>query len=189
MIKTENAYKFLQQVHGSPAYWQKMLYETLAMLRCKGIPTWFLTLSAAEYHWPEMIKSIASQFGECLQDSDVNNMTWEEKTLYLRHNPVTAVCMFEHCINALFHCYLQSSAHPLRQITDYVIKIEFQAHGSPHAHILLWVANAPLIDKNHDADVTGFIDKYVTGQIPREESDEQKIVSQLETHVHSNYCK
>ena len=34
------------------------------MLRMLGIPTWFLTLSAADLHWPEMIQAIAVQFGK-----------------------------------------------------------------------------------------------------------------------------
>ena len=31
-----------------------------------GIPTWFLTLSAADLHWPEMIQAVAVQFGRKL---------------------------------------------------------------------------------------------------------------------------
>ena len=52
LIRTEHAYKFLKNIRGSPAYWQHQLYEVLAMIRSLGIPTWFLTLSAADLHWP-----------------------------------------------------------------------------------------------------------------------------------------
>ena len=31
-----------------------------------SIPTWFLTLSAADLHWPEMIQAVAVQFGKKL---------------------------------------------------------------------------------------------------------------------------
>ena len=34
------------------------------MLQILSIPTWFLTLSAADLHWPEMIQAVAVQFGE-----------------------------------------------------------------------------------------------------------------------------
>ena len=30
------------------------------------IPTWFLTLSAADLNWPEMIQAVAVQFGKKL---------------------------------------------------------------------------------------------------------------------------
>ena len=38
--------------------------------------------------------------------------------------------------------------------------------GSPHAHCLLWVKDAPKIDKDLDDVVCTFIDKYITAVIP-----------------------
>ena len=55
LVRNEQAYKFLKNVRGSPAYWQDQLYDVLAMLWMLSIPTWFLTLSAADLHWPQMI--------------------------------------------------------------------------------------------------------------------------------------
>ena len=37
---------------------------------------------------------------------------------------------------------------------------------SPHAHCLLWVKDAPKIDKDPDDVVCAFIDKYITAVIP-----------------------
>ena len=55
LVCTEQAYNFLKNIRGSPAYWEHELYDVLAVLHSLGIPTWFLTLSAADLHWPEMI--------------------------------------------------------------------------------------------------------------------------------------
>ena len=74
--------------------------------------------------------------------------------------------MFLHRIEASFSEYLLSDAHPLGHITDYVIEIEFQMRGSPHAHCLLWVKDAPQIDKDPDDVICAFIDKYITAVIP-----------------------
>ena len=63
LVRNEQAYKFLRNVRGSPAYWQDQLYDVLAMLQTLGIPTCSLTLSAADLHWPEMIQGVAVQFG------------------------------------------------------------------------------------------------------------------------------
>ena len=41
LIRTEQAYKFLKNIRGSPAYWQSELYDVLVMLRSLGIPTFF----------------------------------------------------------------------------------------------------------------------------------------------------
>ena len=94
LVRNEQAYKFLKNVRGSPAYWQDQLYDVLAMLQMLGIPTWFLTLSAADLHWPEMIQAVAVQFGKKLTHKDVQQMSIKDRSTYLRHNPITGVRMF-----------------------------------------------------------------------------------------------
>ena len=115
-----------------------------------GIPTWFLTLSSADLHWPEMIQAVAVQFGRKLSQNDVLTMSIADRKRYLCQNPITGVQMFQHRIVAFFSEYLLNDAHPLGHITYYVIKIEFQMRGSPHAHCLLWVKDATKIDKDPD---------------------------------------
>ena len=109
------------------------------MLQMLSIPTWFLTLSAADLHWPEMIQAVAVQFGKKLTQKDIHNMSIKDRSTYIWQNPVTGVCMFQHKLEAFFSEYLLCDTHPLGHITDYVIKIEFQMRGLPHAHCLLWV--------------------------------------------------
>ena len=94
MVRNQVAYKFLQNIRGSPPYWQHELHDVLAMLRCIGIPTWFLTLSAADLHWPEMIQAIALQLGKKLTCREVLQMSMDQWSNYLWQNPVTGTCMF-----------------------------------------------------------------------------------------------
>ena len=65
LVRNVQAYKFLTNVRGSPAYWQNMMY-VLAMIHRLGFPTWFLTLSAADLHWPEIMQGVAKQCGRQL---------------------------------------------------------------------------------------------------------------------------
>jgi len=44
----DDAYHFLKNVRGSPAYFQKVMYDVLGMIRQLGLPTLFLTLSTAD---------------------------------------------------------------------------------------------------------------------------------------------
>ena len=158
LVRTEQAYKFLKNVCGSPAYWQNELYDVLAMLHSLGIPTWFLTLSAADLHWPEIIQAIAVQIGQHLSHENILKMSIAERSRYLWQNPVTCVHMFQHCVDSFFMHYLLSKTQPLGAIIDYVIKIEFQMRGAPHAHCLLWVKDAPKINVNEDEEICHFID-------------------------------
>ena len=112
-----------------------------------SIPTWFLTLSAADLHWPEMIQAVAVQFGKKLIQKNVLKMSIKDRSTYLHQNPITGVWIFQNRLEAFFSAYLLSDTHPLGFITDCVIKIEFRMRGLPHAHCLLWVKGAPKIDK------------------------------------------
>ena len=91
MIRKDYAYHFLKSVRGSPAYFQRVMYDVLGMIRQLGIPTWFLTLSAADMQWPDVIQTIVRQYGTILtdDDEDVKTMSFEEKSKWLRQNPVT----------------------------------------------------------------------------------------------------
>ena len=162
------------------------------MLCMLSIPTWFLTLSAADLHWPEMIQAVAVQFGKILTQKDVLKMSIADRSKYLCQNPITGVQMFQHRLEAFFSEYLLSDTHPLGHITDYVIKIEFQMRGSPHAHCLLWVKDAPKIDKDPDDVVCAFIDKYITAMIPSVTTENEhhiKLMDSLQKHTHSDYCR
>ena len=48
LICQDQAYLFLRQIPGTPPYWQKFMYEVVAMVKQLGIPTWFMTLSCAD---------------------------------------------------------------------------------------------------------------------------------------------
>ena len=80
LFKRDRAYSFLKSIRGSPPYWHKMFYEVLAMIRTLGIPTWFLTLSAADMKWPEVIQVIARQYGTiCTEDGSVTIIMEDKK--------------------------------------------------------------------------------------------------------------
>ena len=56
MVKDDEAFKFLKQVRSSPAFWQQKQRELMSMIRQLGCPTFFLTLSAAETKWLELLR-------------------------------------------------------------------------------------------------------------------------------------
>ena len=95
--------------------------------------------------------------------------------------------MFQHRVEAFFSEYLLCDTHPLGHITDYVIKIEFQMRGSPHAHCLPWVENAPKIDKDPDDVVCAFIDKYITARAPVALENEHHITLMLNLEKSNKY--
>ena len=116
-------------------------------------------------------------------------MDWQTKSDKLQSNPVTGVQVFQHRVEAFFSEYLLSSDHPIGDIHDHVIKIEFQERGTPHAHCLLWAQNAPRIDVDSDEDVCKYIDEHISGTVPCDDEELKELISRLETHSHSAYCR
>ena len=189
LFKKDRAYTFLKNIRGSPPYWQKMFYELLAMIRTLGIPTWFLTLSAADMKWPEVIQSIAKQYGTIYTEQEVLELPWRLKSMWLRSNPVTPARMFQYRLDAFVITFLKSSAQPIGEVIEYVIRIEFQARGSPHAHTLIWIKDAPKLGYADEADVKAFIDKYISCSLPDDDQELRALVEGLQIHRHSPTCR
>ena len=123
LVRNEQTYKFLKNVRSSPAYLQNEMHDVLAMLRSLSIPTWFLTLSAADLHWPEMIQAVCLQCDKRLSRDEVLEMSIGEQSNLLQQNPITGVCMFQHRVESFFSQYILGGSQPLGNITNYVIKI------------------------------------------------------------------
>ena len=101
-VRKDKAYRFMKNIRGSPPYYQRTFYDLLAMIHQLGTPTWFFTLSAADMKWPDMIQTIAKQYGVHYTDEQVNALSFDEKSNWLRKNPVTAARHFQYRLNIFF---------------------------------------------------------------------------------------
>ena len=95
---------------------------------------------------------------------------------------------FQYRLNTFFSQFLKSPAKPLGEIQDYAIRVEFQSRGSPHAHCVLWIKNAPKYEEDPVSNVCKFIDQYISCSIP-EDGKLKNLVLLLQKHRHSSYCK
>jgi hypothetical protein len=90
-------------VRTSPAFWEQKLKNILAMIRQLGIPTLFLTLSAAESKWPEllvMLKSILDN--KKITEEEAVAMCYEDKASLIRRDPVTCCRYFDYKLRQAF---------------------------------------------------------------------------------------
>ena len=189
LTRTDLSYHFLQNVRGSPAFFNKMLYDLLGMIRQLGTCTWFLTLSSADMKWSDTIQVIAAQHGVKLSDQQVENLTWEQKSTWLRSNPVTAARHFDHRLQLFLSKLVFGKSKPIGEVLDYKYRIEFQQRGSPHCHMLIWIKDAPSISENTPEEVTSFIDQYISCTLPEDDDELCTLVKTLQTHRHSETCK
>ena len=191
IMKADDGFRHMQAVRGSPAYWKKVMNDLFSMLRQVGLPTFFMTFSCAELsRWPETIETILKQEGK---EADFQTLDFAKKCEILRSNPVTAVRMFYHRVNALMKDLIKSPAEPIGKVTDSFYRVEFQQRGAPHIHCLFWVENAPVYGQSSSEDIEGFVKKYISCTLPDEQEDPElhEIVKSVQTHrkKHSKSCK
>ena len=109
--------------------------------------------------------------------------------MWLRTNPVTAERMFQYRLETFVITFLKSAAEPIGPVVEYVIQIEFQARGSPHAHMLFWIKDAPKLGYLQEHNVKLFINKYVSCSLPHTDEELHNLVESLQVHRHSQSCR
>ena len=192
LVRNDHAFRVLNKIRGSPPYWSQLQHDVMALIRQQGKATFFVTLSCADLKWPDVIQIIARQYGYNYTEDDIKNMSFEDKSNWLRRNPVTAARHFHYRVQSFFQNFIITPSQPIGEVVDHVIRIEFQARGSPHAHIMLWIKDAPEIGVQSDETVTAFIDRYQTAALCEEDEEDGEInnlVNTVQRHNHSSYCR
>ena len=180
---SENSYMFMKSIRGTVAYFKNSLYNLLAMFKCLGPPTIFMTLSADDCHWPELGMSL-------------ENLGYEEAktkmsfSASMRKDPFMTAIHFERRFNALIKKVICSNMAPLGEVQDYFARVEFQKRGSPHVHMFFWINMPRIIDNTNKEIFLTYIRDHIITSIPNAEDDSKmnSLVTKLQTHSHSSYC-
>ena len=190
LLKSNEGYKFLKNVRGTPAYWQSTQKDILAMVRQLGKPTWFASFSSADMRWPEIMETLLIQTGDRRK---LCELEWADKCNLLKSNPVTVARMFDKRFHTFMKQVILSESHPIGKVKDYFYRIEYQKRGSAHAHVLFWCEDTPQLGVDKDEEVSRFIEKYISCNIPSELEDAElhEIVNSVQTHSkrHSKSCQ
>ncbi|XP_075553763.1 uncharacterized protein LOC142586404 [Dermacentor variabilis] len=137
---------FMKGVPNNVQYWHTRKGELFAMIRQLGKPTAFVTLSASEMHWPDLLKLLKKlKVAKDEVDYDEEEMDRYYAAVLVNEDPVVCAIYFEHMVRVIMQILCNKLISPFRpnHVVEYFKRIEFQHRGSAHAHILLWLANAP----------------------------------------------
>ena len=188
MLKVDDGYKIFRTLRGSPPYWEAAKKDLFAMIRQIGLPTWFISLSAAETHWTDLLISLGKLVdNEEYTKEQVANFTWENKNRLIRSDPVTITRYFDHRVKKFFCNFLHSSCQPLGKVNEYFYRIEMQQRGSPHIHAILWIDGAPKYEVDSLDKVEEYIDNFITCErnVPGEDDD----LGKVQCHRHTHTCR
>ena len=119
-------------------------------------------------------------------DKDIEGLTWQEKTKLVQRDPVTCSRYFDHRVQEFLNAILKSNSEPIGKLIDFFYRVEFQQLGSPHIHMLVWIENAPTLEKSSEEEIVKFVHKYLTCSVNDAETAH---LVELQTHKHSRTCR
>ena len=187
LVNLDEGYYIFRQLRNSPAYLQSRKKDIFAMIRQLSLPTWFMSLSAADTRWTDLLKMLAKlNDGISYSDKDIEELTWQEKTKLVQRDLVTCSRYFDHRVQEFLNAILKSNCEPIGKLRDFFYRVEFQQRGSPHIHMLVWIENAPTLEKSSEEEIVKFVDKYLTCSVNDAETAH---LVELQTHKHSKTCR
>ncbi|GJX30903.1 DNA helicase [Tanacetum coccineum] len=146
-----------QRIRG-PRYMYAHYLDALAICRKLGNPHFFITFTC-NVNWPEIIRYMA-QFPELITSdrTDVVYRVFEQKM-------------------KLFVAFLKKE-RTFGDVTGVLYTVEFQKHGLPHCHTLLWVDSASEIQSPED------VDHFISADLqdPNVDPHGYRIVSEMMIH-------
>ena len=133
-----------QNLRGTAAWKKARRGELRDLVATIGLPTFFVTLSAADLHWHFLHETIIRHAGgrDGSEEDDAEKFGTAMKRVV--QNPHVVSAFFVERAKKLF---AQQYGDNLQ---DSWFVYEWQGRGSVHIHGLLWLADAPAIDKVGD---------------------------------------
>ena len=111
-------------MRSSKGYWQKRCNELKSMVRQIEKPTIFFTLSATDYHWPEL-------FNLLCPNKKYEELSEKEKQHLMHDNPIVTAYFFQQRVKL----FIKHVLVPLFGVIDYWYSFEWQNRGSPVENI------------------------------------------------------
>ena len=120
MISDDQIFCSFKNIRGTPQYFPSMPLDVLVKIRKFGLYTFFLTCSAAEFLWTDIIQVVAHQYGQTLTDKQVNAMDWRTKVNCLKRNLVAVARQIDCVFKQLWAKYFKwNASYPIGQILNF----------------------------------------------------------------------
>jgi hypothetical protein len=104
LVKKDHGYTVFKDLRSSPPYWQAKSKIVRSMVRQQGKCTVFITLSAAETKWTELLVMLSKILkNKVITEEEAAALTFNEKAELIRSDPVTCMRHFDHRYRSLLN--------------------------------------------------------------------------------------
>ena len=163
LVRLDEGYYIFRNLHNSPAYLEKRKKDAFAMIRQIGFPSLFISLSAAETKWPELLRAVGQlNDNKTYTDEEIAQMDTQKIFGLIRKDSATVVRYFHHRFVTFLHDVLRSTHNPIGEISDYFWRFEFAKRGAIHVHWFAYLKDAPVYGEDDDNAVITYYDKIIS---------------------------
>ena len=112
----ENNFAFMKSIPNSPQYWLQKKKDVFTMMRQLGKPTFFLTLSATEYRWSQLLRILYRlRYGKDYEGRDpAVEMSSDMRTDLVNEDP-TCCLYFNKLVDTIMFLFKSSRLSPFYQ--------------------------------------------------------------------------
>ena len=170
-----------QSVRGTKQFWLLKKSDLNCMIREYGPPSLFLAFSCTEYDSPD-ITSYLRKVNDVPDGYPIGKLCAED--------PLSVSRKFSKKFHDFFNVVILKGK-VLGTVTHFFWKKEYQMRGTPHYHVLLWIAGTLVIGIDSDDKVLRWIQERITCRILDKSSNPElhRLVTKYQTHRCSAYCK
>ncbi|GBP71338.1 hypothetical protein EVAR_57722_1 [Eumeta japonica] len=183
----ESNFAFLRSIPNSTWYWSERKKDLFAMIRQLGKPTVFFTISANEIGWLDLLQLLYKVKTRVnITKEEISQLHYMAKSTLINEDTVTCAIYFNKLVNVVMNILQSKTCSPFQKyrVRHYFKRIEFQHRGSPHAHILAWLDNAPKDALNEDYEkAIELIDTLISVSAVEASGN-----IKLQTHKHTFTC-
>ena len=160
IVRLNEGYYIFKDICNSPAYLAKKKKEAFVMIHQLKIPALFISQSAAETKWPEILRALGQTVdNKTYTDTGIAQMDFETKSRLIRGDSATLVRYFDNQFNVFLKDVIFSKCKPIGEITDYSWRKEFATRGAIHVHWFANVKDAPVYGEVPNSEIAEFMIK------------------------------
>ena len=119
MIFDHQIWSIFKNIRRTPLYFHNILLDFLAKSIEFRVYTFFLTYSATEFQWTEIIQVVTRQYGQSLTEKQINPMDWSTELNHLKRNPFTVARQINYVFNQLWAKVIFIEMHIICQILKF----------------------------------------------------------------------
>ena len=103
LSRYNRSFQVFKSLRGTSMYYEECKKNLMAHLRSNGCPSLFLTLSCAEFDWPELLKEILETvYRKKVTQKDIDDLSNAEKNKIISENVVQTTLHFQRRIDKMY---------------------------------------------------------------------------------------